>query len=306
MIKIKYGKGSPHLFIDRLVVKLNFLPGESAYQTHSALFTIFDDPESFSGTSFKKPNELSKKIVLASVANSKHHPHLIYRHADHQAQWMRLTLHPREMGLQGFENLHSVLIMFVENGWGGFVAKAKVTQIEVSIDLEGIPFNSVHVLPDQAKTVTVFKSGQKIETVYFNKSKSSQTVVYDRAAKRQKKGQDEKAGPCTRIERKKSSLNLCVHQLGELTNPFSHIKFVAVPAVPPPDEAKEYLWTLFTDAVAQRGLDPALKMLPQAKRTAYRKYLAAQKKDWWLPGAIWLSWPSVLEDLKLTDAKFWT
>lgn len=32
--------------------------------------------------------------------------------------------------------------------------------------------------------MTVFKSGQKVETLYFGKSKSNQTVIYDRAAKR--------------------------------------------------------------------------------------------------------------------------
>jgi hypothetical protein len=306
MIKIKYKKvDNAHLFIDRLVVKLNFLPGEAAHQTHNALFQIFDDPECFSGTQPANTVQIEKKIVLASVTNSKHHAHLIYRYADHQAQWMRMTLHPRDMGLQGFEDLHNVLGLFLEEGWGSFVAGAKVTQIEVSIDLEGVPFNNVHVLPDQVQTSTLYKSGQQIETIYLGKSKSNQTIVYDRGGKRKKKKQYDKAGPCTRIERKKSNLNLYVHELGKLTNPFSHVKFVDVPAIPPPDEVKEYLWTLFTDAVAQRGLDPALKLLPQAKRTAYRNYISAQQQPWWKPGIIWYSWPKVLEDLKLTNPKFW-
>lgn len=306
MIKIKYGKGnSPHLFIDRLVVKLDFLPGDSPHQIHTALFPLFDDPDCFSGTKPANTVQIEKKIVLASVANTKHHPHFIYRYANQQAQWMRLTLHPRDMGLKGFEDLHSVLGQFTDNGWGSFIKGGKVTQIEVSIDLEGIPFNSVHVLPDQAKTVTVYKSGKQAETIYLGKSKSNQTVIYDRGLKRKKLGQDDKAGPCTRIERKKSSLNLRVHELGKLKNPFSHVQFVSVPAVAPPKEAKDYLWTLFTDAVVQRGLDPALKLLPQAKRTVYRKYIAAQKKHWWLPDVIWQSWPNVLDGLKLTDANFW-
>jgi hypothetical protein len=306
MIKIKYGTGfTPHLFIDRLVVKLDFLPGESAHQTHTALFPLFDDSECFSGTKPASTVQIEKKIVLASVAKVKHHPHFLYRYATQQAQWMRLTLHPRDMGLQGFEDLHSVLGQFTDHGWGSFVSSARVTQIEVSIDLEGIPFNTVHVLPDQAKTITVYKSGQQAETIYLGKSKSNQTVIYDRAAKRKKLGQVDKAGPCTRIERKKSSPNLQVNELAKLSNPFSHVQFVPLPAAPPPAEAKGYLWSLFTDAVAQRGLDPALKLLPQAKRTAYRKYIAAQKHHWWLPEVIWQSWPNVLDDLKLTDANYW-
>ena len=296
---------SPKLFIDRLVVKLDFLPGDKANLTHSAIFPLFDDPECFSGTKPASPVQIEKKIVLASVADDKHFPHLIYRYANQQAQWMRLTLHPRDMGLQGFEDLHSILGQFTEHGWGSFVSGAKVTQIEVSIDLEGIPFNSVHILPDQAQTMTVYKSGKQTETLYLGKSKSNQTVIYDRAAKRKKLAQDDKAGPCTRIERKKSGVNLKIIDLGKLTNPFSHVKFVSIPAAPPTTEPKEYMWTLFTDSVAQRELDPALKLLPQDKRSKYRKYLNEQKRPWWMPDTIWKHWPNVLDGLKLTDVDFW-
>jgi hypothetical protein len=305
-IKNKHDKAqSPKLFIDRLVVKLDFLPGDKAQQTHSAIFPLFDDPECFFGKKPASPVQIEKKIVLASVANDKHFPHLIYRYANQQAQWMRLTLHPRDMGLQGFEDLHSILGQFTDHGWGSFVSGAKVTQIEVSIDLEGIPFNSVHILPDQAQTMTVYKSGKQAETLYLGKSKSNQTVIYDRAAKRQKQGQFEKAGPCTRIERKKSGVNLKICDLGKLTNPFSHVKFVSIPAAPPPTEPKEYMWTLFTDSVAQRELAPALKLLPQDKRSKYRKYLNHHKRSWWVPDIIWKQWPDVLGALKLTDKDYW-
>ena len=306
MIKIKYKNGnSPQLFIDRLVVKLDFLPGESAHLTHNTIFPLFDDPECFAGTKPSNGVQIEKKIVLASLANEKHYPHIIYRYGGHQALWMRLTLHPRDMGLQGFEDLHIILSQFVDGGWANFVANAKVTQIEVSIDLEGIPFNTVNILPDQVQTVTVYKGGQKSETIYLGKSKSNQTKIYDRALKRKKAGQLDKADPCTRIERVKTGLNLKVGELEKLQNPFSHVKFVSVPAIPPSTEAKDYVWTLFTDSVAQRGLDPALKLLPQAKKTAYRSYLAGHKHDWWLPGVIWNWWPNVLGELKLTEKAFW-
>ena len=306
MITITYNKGhSPLLFIDRLVVKLDFLPGQSAFEVNSELWPLFDDPECFIGTKPASGHEISRNIVLESVANEKHYPHFIYRYADKQAQWIRLTLHPRDMKLKGFEDLHLILGTFVEGGWGKFVSTAKVTQIEASIDLEGIPFNSVHVLPDQAKTVSIYRSGQKTETVYLSKSKSNQTVIYDRAAKRKQQGNESKSGDCTRIERKKSGVNLKLHELEKLPNPFTHVKFVNVPANPPPSEAKPYQWALFTDAVAQRGLDPALKLLPQAKRTAYRKYIADNKRPWWMPELIWSGWPNVLAELKLTDATAW-
>ena len=306
MINIKYGNGySPRLFIDRIVVKLDFQPSEKAHHIHSALFPLFDDLECFSGTKPPSPVQIEKRLLLASVANAKHHPHFIYRYANQQAQWMRMTLHPRDMGLQGFEDLHSILGQFTDHGWGSFVEEAKVTQIEVSIDLEGIPFNTVHILPDQAQTMTVYKAGKQTETMYIGKTKANQTVIYDRAAKRKKLGQAEKSSPCTRIERKKSSLNLKVHELGELKNPFSHVKFVTIPATLPSTEPKDYIWTMFTDSVAQRGLDPALKLLPQDKRTKYRKHIAAHTRPWWMPDIIWQQWLGVLKSLQMIDINYW-
>ncbi|WP_299878408.1 hypothetical protein [uncultured Sulfitobacter sp.] len=266
---------------------------------------MFDDPECFIGNKPGNGVEIQRNMVIESLENSKHYPHFVYRYANHQAQWMRLTLHPRDMGLQGFEELHSILGMFTDDGWGDFSSEAKVTQIEVSIDLEGISLNSVNILPGQAKTVSVYKSGQKFETVYLGKSKSNQTIIYDRGAKRKQKGQEFKAGICTRIERKKSNLNLKVYELAKLKNPFSHVEFVAIPPVPPPNEKKTYIWELFVEAVAYRGLDPALKLLPQNKRSAYRKHIATHKHQWWLPDIIWFAWPGVLKELKLSDPSYW-
>lgn len=266
---------------------------------------MFDDPEVFIIAKPNNGHEIAARLVMDSVAKKKHYPYFIYRYADMQAQWINLTLHPRDMGLEGFEELHIRLGSMVDEGWRRFVNNAKVTQIEVAIDLEGISLNNVHLLPDQAKTMTVYESGTKTQTVYLGKSKSNQTKVCDRAAKRNEQGSGTKYGQCTRIERKKSNLNLKQHQLGEIANPFTNVKFVKVPATPPPSETKNYQWTLFTDSVAQRGLEPALKLLPQAKRTAYRKYLNKKVHFWWKPEVIWSKWPKVLNDLKLTDAKFW-
>ncbi|MFN7225022.1 MAG: hypothetical protein ACK4MS_13475 [Paracoccaceae bacterium] len=80
---------------------------------------------------------------------------------------------------------------------------------------------------------------------------------------------------------------------------------MAIPATSPASETKYYVWTLFCGAVAQRGLDPTLKLLPVAKRAAYRKYLAEQKSGWWMPDVAWQAWPKVMIDLKLTEVSFW-
>ena len=307
MIKISYKGGyTPKLFIDRLIVRIDLAPGEEGHEVFHELWPLFDDASCFSHEGQKTlKHVIGRKIVLNSIAKSKHYPYLQVRHAEKQVQHISLTLHPRDMGLEGLEELNVFLGCFVEGGWGTFVDRAKVAGIEVSIDFEGVPFNSVHVMPDQAKTSTVYRSGKQLQTVYFGKTKSNQTVIYDRGAKRAEQGDEAKSGDCTRIERKLKPSKLNLKSLDQLPNPFSHVEFVAVPPVPPPAETKDYVWALFTDSVAQRGLDAALKLLPTHKRSVYRKHLASHDAKWWLPSIIWKRWPGVLDDLKLTDSSPW-
>lgn len=305
MIKITYGGGhSPRLFIDRLTVLLSFDDDEEATGVHAALFTAFSDPDVFSGS--KPPSGVkAEKSIKIDGLKQKHWPYLEYRYSAPYARQMRLSLHPADMGLSGFEALHDILTMFVSGGWGAFVQRAKVTIIEVSIDLPGIAFDHIHILPSSVQTYTVYQSGQKAETVYLGKPNSNQTKIYNRGLKREKQGQEDKAGPCTRVERVLKSPNKLVKDLKTLKNPFTNVAFVDLPQQPPSFEKKPYIWTMFTDSVAQRGLHPALKMLPEKKRLDYQGYVEGSKKAWWLPKAIWGGWPKVVDDLKLTDEAYW-
>lgn len=95
-------------------------------------------------------------------------------------------------------------------------------------------------------------------------------------------------------------------KLGTLPNPFASLQLVTAQTAPPPKEGKpDYVWELFLDSVTARGCPSALKLLPEAKRTAYRKWLLKHPTPWWDPDAIWAKWPAVLDELKIAVAEKW-
>jgi hypothetical protein len=92
--------------------------------------------------------------------------------------------------------------------------------------------------------------------------------------------------------------------LAAMKNPFAGMVLVtSMPAAPP--GGPPYVWPLFCDSVAVRGLDLAPKLLPKHKRTAFRKQFATASPPWWDPDATWTHWPAVLDDLKIASPKAW-
>ena len=81
---------------------------------------------------------------------------------------------------------------------------------------------------------------------------------------------------------------------------------ISFPLAPPSEQVKMlYIWDLFRCTVEVKGLQAALAMLPEDKRTVYRKYLGAHGQPWWDPKAIWANWPVMLDELKIGSATSW-
>ena len=108
----------------------------------------------------------------------------------------------------------------------------------------------------------------------------------------------------TRVERVLRGQAIPVASLANLDNVFAGIKMVDLPSTAP-SAGKAYIWTLFCDAVAQRGLPAALKLLPaDTYRKNYRKWLAQHPKPWWQPEEIWAEWGPMIQQTKL-GSKDW-
>jgi hypothetical protein len=141
----------------------------------------------------------------------------------------------------------------------------------------------------------------KLETLYLGKKQGNFTRIYDRGKKRASKKQAWAHGHVTRVERVLKGQAIPVASLASLDNVFAGIKMVDLPPTPPP-EGKGYIWDLFCDAVAQRGLPSALKLLKSEEyRKNYRKWLAQHPKPWWQPEEIWAEWGPMIEKTRLAS-----
>lgn len=291
-------------FIDRMRASINFQPGEMAEEIHSNIWAQVADKEAFSKVQNKGSYNASWRIKIASAVQLKHEPIMQYLHADSCATKLAVEFSPHDLGPDGLDLMHIALGSVVDGGWALFVELGKVNMIEVTVDLYGVPIDSFHVLPQQTTTVKSWSNGGKLETLYLGKKQGNFTRIYDRGQKRLSKKQAWGGGPVTRVERVLKGQAIPVGALASIDNVFGGIKMVHLPPTAPP-EGKSYIWALFCDAVAQRGLPAALKLLPaDTYRKAYRKWLAQHPAPWWQPDEIWAEWIPMIEGTRLTSKEW--
>ena len=229
-----------------------------------------------------------------------------YRFSGKQANIVRLEFNPAYLGLDGLKDLHAHLSNIVPDGWRRFSADARISRLDVAVDLPGVRISKLKIVPPKAVVSQTWHNAQgKLETYQWGKPKGSHIQVYNKTAQLKSKGEPVEGPQVTRIERRLKQLGKAPTQLGELPNPFAGL--VLTEAIPPaPEGGPAYVWPLFCDSVSVRGLHAALQLLPEHKRAAFKKQFAACKPDWWNPAALWAAWPAYLDNLRIADPKAWT
>ena len=230
-----------------------FEPGVVSAGIHSNIWAQVPDTTAFSKISMKGSYNNAWRIKIPSAVHLKHYPTMLYSHADGCAVRLAIDFSPHDLGFDGLDYMHIVLISIIDDGWKSFVKFGKVSMIEVTVDLPDVPIDSFHVLPQQTTTVKTYSNNGKLESLYLGKPKGNFYRINDRKLKRMTKGQSWPHGEMTRVERVLKNQAIPVSDLGNLPNVFEGIKLVDLPPTAPPS-GKEYVWTLFCDAVAQRGL----------------------------------------------------
>lgn len=295
-------------FIDRMTVGINFKPDKMSEGIQSSIWGSVSDKDDFLQVPKKGSYNCAWRIKIASALKIKHYPFMQYRHANHCAERLSLTFSPHDLGEDGLNEMHAALVSIVPDGWVSFVKFGHVSMIEISVDFFGVTMNSFHILPQQVKTAKTWSTGGQLETVLFGQKNGNQTRVYDRAKKRKDQKQPWTLGPVTRLERVLRKQHIAVSALLDLENQFNGIKMVNLPSSPPPTllPNKRYIWDLFCDAVAVRGMPVALKLLPaDTYRKTFRAWIAQHPRPWWKPDEIWECWKPMIEQSRLSSTD-WT
>ena len=218
---------------------------------------------------------------------------------------LRLDFVPVDLGPQGIQDLHIVLITLMPGGWEYFLEHGKVTRLDVAVDFPALAMDDFHCLPTKGATSTVWKANGELSSFTHGSFKGSHTAIYNREAKRKLQKKQWQGVTGIRVESRLKQAVGFLADLPGLANPFGAFMLVKRIEGPPPAKVKATLWSLFLHVAEFKGLPAALGMLTEDDRTVFRKHFAAQVQPWWDVEKLWSEWPKSLDDLTMLNPQAW-
>ena len=306
---------SPTPFIDKISVVVEPAHDQDAHDIYNGLFTYFHDHDVFLDVKGGKWGEykVAKKIALDSVTDFKKLPLLQCAYEAKmpdkpgKALKIRIEFVPVDLGWEGMAHLNAALVMVMPSGWNYVMKNGHITRLDVAVDFPDVLMDEFHFMPLQGATTKQWRMNGKLQTYTHGKPQGNHTAIYDRKEKRKAHKQPWIGKEGMRIERRiKAPPITMLKDLVHLPNPFTAMNMVSMPISPPPESQKFlFIWDLFRKAAEANGLTAALALLPEERRTLYRKHLAANIQPWWNPDAIWANWPAMLDELKIGSPGSW-
>jgi hypothetical protein len=175
--------GTPKPFIDKLTVNLTFKSAKQAYETHAALYQALTNDSDF----FKPVGKPAKGFKLAKqivVQDCESKPRLDYSYYVNPtngttlADRIRLEFNPCKLGFSGLKFLHGTLSTIVEDGWTTFIKDARISRLDVAVDLVGVRITKLKIVPPKAVVSQTWSSSKgKLQTYQWGKPTGSYTQI---------------------------------------------------------------------------------------------------------------------------------
>jgi len=260
----------------------------------------------------------SQKLQVKQHPGQRYkHRVFVYQGAYPSTMQMLIEYEPKASGLSyvriDFNPAHcdmdavkALLLSVLPGGLDDLPVRAKVTRIDLSVDLIGVHIDSLLLaFPGMQVSQVHCKSGLT-ETLYLGGYEGAKhVVVYDKvqevkhlnATKHLKKQLP--ADPTTRIEiRLRPECGLA--QLADMENQFKKLILSSWATAPKQDNLT---WKLFIALAQCRGLHDALLMIDDKPlRKKYREQVAGASPHWWKGDSIWEGWPKVLTEVFMLNA----
>jgi len=205
---------------------------------------------------------------------------------------IRLDYNPK-CGRAGFHQILSVLgRVLPREDLTVFLRQAKVTRLDLAVDLSNLTLNDVIVRLKSTRKHGVYTSPRgEPETTYLGGARSNRAVAYNKPA-------DSKTMPSRlRIERRlKPGVRL--PELIDLPNPFSGV--IAVATAPLRPLITEIHPDILFDSMRTRGIQRALNLLSSPQRRILTAAIDDPANSV-MPSVddLWQQWPQVLRDVGL-------
>lgn len=283
-------------FIDKLSVVITFQEAD-AHSIFSNIWLQIEDKAVFNDAGYKAKGKykLAKFLNLGPASR----PLFQFDYEDKKALKCRIDFNPRKIGLAGFSELQAILTSLMPDGWDYLLKHGNITRIDVAVDIPNSRPGMFAILPKQGLGTKAWTQGGKLETFVLGKKNANQTLIYNKKAHRLAQGKKWDGPATVRVERRlKHPAVKKIAMLSDLPNPFAALVLTDLEKMPV-SEKKPWIWSLFKDSVAARGLPAALAKLPKEKRTMYRKHLEQHPHDQWSPSQIWEGWQDALKAVGL-------
>lgn len=201
-----------------------------------------------------------------------------------------VDIHPPGLTPYGSEFVHGYLLRCILNRSPAEISAAKVTRIDVALDLPAVTLGDFAWDVRGKKVRRPYLSGLKLRSIGFGSPKHGSVSVYDKSG-------DGSEAPLTRIEaRMKPGCSLA--QVACLASPFARIDATDVHAAwkalgRHPIEASAMLsHAQLRGLTAVPTLFPSTSPIPYAKAVA--KALSTATPPWWNPIGVWQEFPGAL------------
>ena len=287
-------------FIDKISVVIP-IQAEDSEDIYSNIWQQIEDKAVFNQAGYKAKGQykLAKRINLELPSR----PLFQFDYENGKALKFRIEFNPRKVGPCGLLKLHAVLTSLCPGGWDYVVQHGAISRIDIAVDIPNARPGMFGVVPLQGLSTKEWSVAGKLQTLVLGAKKGNQTLLYNKKALRLKQGQKWDGKASVRIERRlKNPSTKKLADLPLMDNPFAGITLTNF-GPQPLKEKKSWVWSLFKDSVATRGVPAALAQLPKEKRTLYRNHLKLHAYDQWSPDEIWNAWPSYLNEMALHQKK---
>jgi hypothetical protein len=279
-------------FIDKLSLTLSF-PPDKREQIETNLKEAFKYTGTFQKAHSNSLYFCSKRIALQET------PEMVFLSAFPRTSAIadcRFDLNPSKLGWAGIGSLDHRLLSIFEGGWDFVTDHARVSRIDVAINLVGTNPEQFLPITNGGTWSSHWRRDGRLESLYQGRPGSNQWVIYNKSAEQKAKG-FLLAQETVRIERRLRNPKISLKGLKELSNPFKKLVLAEMVPLAPAGEDPDH-WAMFGDSIAQRGVENALALVKPNKRAKYKQYLKDQNWASWKPDEIWSKWPVALADLK--------
>lgn len=295
-------------FIDKISIVVPVTDPDRQGMIRETLYDVSNDSDEPSFGS--SPHKQGYKIAVNYTDPSSDEKVLIQADPNKLTikNFLRLEFNPVRIGPAGLSAFKAKIAEMTLQAltWNHIIAAGKVTRIDIATDLVNAPMEELlYRSHEEGKAHVYVGEDGDLETVYLGikkPGKSSNQMLYNKTQQQKDLGQSPGYGGMVsaRVEMIHRSPHQKLSEIKAIKNPFNRV--TVMHPLSCPDGFDQTTWALFLDSCQLRGVDKALKRLPDdLLQLACAEFDEAAERTW-RPSKLWTLWPRAVKKSKLLSS----